>query len=244
MRKEILQNIGLTGNEAEIYLALLESGPTLVSGIVRKTKINRTNIYDRLERLIQKGLVSYVVKNNRKHFCAAEPGRVLRYLEEKERKIHEDKKAVLQLLPELEKLKPFAQEEDVEVYEGREGLKTILEEIVSSRQDILTYGSKGNFSRILKFYFKHYLKKLEKTGITMNVIFSHAGHKESFGGHWVKVRYIPAKYKTPTETTIFGDKVVIFLLTRQPRAIVISSPAIASSYKKYFRLLWRISRKA
>ena len=68
MKKQALLKIGLTGIEADIYLALLTLGPSLVSKIVEKTGINRTNIYDRLKRLIDKGLVSYVIKNNRKHF--------------------------------------------------------------------------------------------------------------------------------------------------------------------------------
>ena len=42
MIKQTLLEIGLSGNEADIYLALLELGPSLVSEIAKKTKINRT----------------------------------------------------------------------------------------------------------------------------------------------------------------------------------------------------------
>lgn len=243
MREQTLLKIGLTGNEADIYLALLELGPSLVSKIVEKTGINRTNIYDRLKRLLDKGLVSYVIKNNRKYFYAAEPKRLLRYLEEKEEKIKEEKEMLKKILPELEKIKPITKEETVEVYKGKEGLKTILEDVIRSKKDILTYGSEGNFSRILRFYFKHYLKRLEKSGVKMKVIFNYDDTRKPFEWEFAKVKYIPKKYKTPTETTIYGDKVAIFLLREEPKAILIKSKTIAESYRKYFNLLWRTARK-
>lgn len=243
MRKETLRKIGLTGNEADIYLALLELGPSLVSKIVDKTKINRTNIYDRLKRLIDKGLVSYVIKNNRKFFYAAEPKRILRYLEEKENKIKEEREAVEKIMHELEEIRPSPQEETVEVYEGKEGLKTILEDILRSKKDIMTYGSEGNFSKILKFYFAHYLRRLEKSGIKMKVIFNYDDTRKPFEWKFAEARYVPKEFKTPTETTIYGGKVAIFLLTESPKAILIKSKTISESYRKYFDLLWKMGDK-
>ncbi|MEK6962954.1 MAG: helix-turn-helix domain-containing protein [Nanoarchaeota archaeon] len=241
--REVLQQIGLSGNEADIYLALLELGPSLVSKIVDKTKINRTHIYDRLKKLIDKGLVSHVIKSNRKYFFAAKPKRILRYLEEREEKIKNEKKLVDAILPDLEKIQPASDEEVVEVYEGKEGLKTILEDILRSKNDILTYGSEGNFSKVLKFYFKHYLKKIEKSNIRMKVIFNFDDSKKPFDLTFSEVRYIPKEYKTPTETTIYGDKVAIFLLTNQPKAILIQSKNISKAYQTYFNLLWEIGKK-
>ena len=243
MEKESLLKIGLSGNEAGIYLALLGLGPSLVSKIVEKTNINRTNIYDRLKRLINKGLVSYVIKNNRKYFYAAEPKRIMRYLEEKEEKIQKEKELAEEIIPRLEGIRPLTKEETVEVYEGKEGLKTILEDIIKSKQNILTYGSEGNFSEILKFYFRHYLKRLEKAKIKMKVIFNYDDTKKPFGWKFAEVKYIPKGYKTPTETTIYGNKVAIFLLTEQPKAILIKSETIAESYKRYFNLLWKAAKK-
>lgn len=243
MRKQILLQLGLTGNEADIYLALLELGPSQVSKIVEKTRINRTNIYDRIERLISKGLVSYVIKNNRKNFYAAKPERIMRYLEEKEDQIQDEKEALRSILPELEQIQPASSGETVEVYEGKEGLKTILEDIIRTKQNILTYGSEGNFSQVLRHYFKHYLKRLEKSGIKMKVIFNHDDSKKPFSWGFAQVRYIQKEFKTPTETTIYGDKVAIFLLREKPKAILITSKAIADSYKTHFNLLWGIAKE-
>lgn len=243
MEKDILRDIGLSGNEAEIYLSLLKIGPALVSQIVDKTRINRTNIYDRLSRLISKGLIAYVIKSNRKYFYAASPKNLLRYLEEREEKLQNQKKSINQLIPELEKIR-LQNDESVEVYEGKEGLKTILEDIIQSKKDILTYGSEGNFSKILSYYFAHYLKRLEKNKIKMKVIFNYDDTKMPFKWKFAEARYLDKKYKTPTETTIYGDKIVIFILTEQPKAVLIKSKVIAESYNQYFNLLWRAGKKA
>jgi sugar-specific transcriptional regulator TrmB len=242
MEKDSLIRIGLTNNETDIYLALLSLGPCLVSRIVDKTNINRTHIYDRLKILIKKGLVSYIVKNNRKYFYAAEPKRILQYLKEKEDKLREEKDLIEKILPDLEKIIPKEEKETVEVFEGKEGLKTILEDIIRSRQDILTYGSEGNFSKLLSFYFNHYLKRLEKSKVKMKVIFNYDDSKEPFKWKFAEVKYIPKEYKTPTETTIYGNKVAIFLLTESPKAIFIKSKNISDSYRKYFDLLWKIAK--
>ncbi len=243
MRKQILQQIGLTSNESDVYLALLELEASLVSRIVEKTKLNRTNTYDLLEKLINKGLVSYVIKNNRKYFLAAKPQRLIRYLEEKEEKLNKEKLAVQKLLPELEKIQPLTKKELVEVYEGKEGLKTILEDILRTKKITLTYGSEGNFSKILTFYFTHYLKRLEKNKIKMKVIFNLDGSEKFMGWKFVDARYIPDTYKTPTETTVYGNKVAIFLFTQQPRVILVTSDTISESYRKQFELLWKIAKK-
>lgn len=238
MRNALLK-IGLTGNEADIYLALLELGPSLVSGIVDKTGINRTNVYDRLNRLKDKGLVSYLIKSGKKHFVAAKPERILLYLKEKEEAIAKEYDEINRILPQLKSICPERDDELVEMYEGKEGLKTILEDVLKTEKTVLTYGSEGNFTQILKFYFKHYLNRLEKKGIRMKVIFNAGETREPFSWKLAQVRYVPERYKTPTETTIYGDRVAIFLLTKKPKAILITSKSVAGAYRKYFDLLWK-----
>ena len=73
MDREILKEAGLTNNESLIYKALLELGPSLAGQISRKTGLHRRTVYDTAERLIQKGLIGYILKNNRRLFEASSP---------------------------------------------------------------------------------------------------------------------------------------------------------------------------
>ena len=63
-----LKEAGLTNNEDLVYNALIDLGPSLAGRISRKTGLHRRTVYDVTETLIQKGLVSYILENNRRIF--------------------------------------------------------------------------------------------------------------------------------------------------------------------------------
>ena len=68
MHDEIFDELGLTNSEARIYIILLDLGTAQVGQIMEKTGMHRRNIYDSIARLLEKGLVSYVMINNKKYF--------------------------------------------------------------------------------------------------------------------------------------------------------------------------------
>ena len=92
MNLEILEQIGLTKTEIKIYLALLKLGQTTTTNIVREAEIHASKVYEFLDKLIQKGLVSYVIKSNKKYFTAASPVFLKEFMREKENKIKEQEK--------------------------------------------------------------------------------------------------------------------------------------------------------
>ena len=75
--KQVLKEFGLTENEAEVYIILLRLGYASASEIAEKTQIHRINIYDILERLQERGLVSYSKAGKRKQYGAVDPKRIL-----------------------------------------------------------------------------------------------------------------------------------------------------------------------
>src|SRR3989344_5764194 len=98
MNTEILKELRLSNTEIKVYITLLELGPSLASKLSQKSKVERAVTYHILEKLIRKGLVSYVVRENRKYFSAAEPEKLKDLIKEKEASLNE-------LIPELMKLK-------------------------------------------------------------------------------------------------------------------------------------------
>ena len=87
MDEKILKEIGLTDAEIKVFIELSKVDSAMASEIAEKVGIYRTNIYDIFEALIKKGLVSYIIKANRKHFMASKPQKLLDYLKEREEKI-------------------------------------------------------------------------------------------------------------------------------------------------------------
>jgi len=62
MHRQILEEIGLSPNEAKIYETLLSSGEVGVSDISLKANVHRRNVYDALNRLVEKGLVYRILQ--------------------------------------------------------------------------------------------------------------------------------------------------------------------------------------
>jgi len=57
MEKELLKEIGLTGYQTKIYLALIEKGELTASQIARESKVPQPKVYASLEKLKESSLI-------------------------------------------------------------------------------------------------------------------------------------------------------------------------------------------
>lgn len=228
-----LKQAGLTENESKVYIALIDLGPSLAGQISRKTGMHRRTVYDTTEMLITKGLIGYVVQNNRKLFQASNPQRILDIIKEKENL----------LSPFVEglalKFTKTKEKEETNFYKGKEGLKTVFEDQLNAKE-ILVLGASPKAYDILKFYFKWYDKKRKSKKIKARII---ASDKKLTNIPLSEIRYLPEKYSNPVSVNIYDDKTAIILWAAQPLAIVIKNKEISEGYKNYFELMWRIAKK-
>ena len=127
--ENLLKSIGLTKNETIIYLALLELGSTSSGAIIKKTKIHTSKVYDGLERLAEKGLVTHVIIANTKHFHAVNPDRLIDFLDDKKKEIDAQETEIQAILPQL-KLKQSLSGKDTEaeIFRGWKGMETVFNE--------------------------------------------------------------------------------------------------------------------
>src|SRR3989338_7591618 len=128
MELEVLKDIGLTEGEIRAYTSLLELGKSTAGKIIEKSKISPSKIYDVLNRLIEKGIVSYIVEGKRKSFMAAPPKNIVNYIERKENELMQHKIDFKKIIPILEsrqkaKVKKFK----AEIFEGISGLITVFD---------------------------------------------------------------------------------------------------------------------
>lgn len=236
MDLEKIKQFGLTQNESLVYRALLEIGPSLAGLISRRTGLHRRTVYDTTEMLIKKGLVGYILKNNRRLFMASSPEKFLDILKEKEG-------VVAGMLPEMMGLYKKTQEkEETNFYKGKPGLKTVIEDqLREGTKEILILGASSNASEVLQFYFKWFQLKRSKKKIKMRIIFNKTEKKHRIP--LSEIKYLPGKYSSPLAVNIYRDKVAMILWSKDnPLAIVIKNREISEGYKKYFELMWRSIR--
>ncbi|MBW2974347.1 hypothetical protein KY366_01395 [Candidatus Woesearchaeota archaeon] len=242
MEESVLIQAGLTLNESRIYLTLLQLEEGLASDIARKTNISRPHVYDSINRLQDKGLVSYAVRNNKKYFKAANPKELLSYLENEKRKIEGTEQGIRQFLPALLKLhRPKKKRPAVEVYEGKEGFKSVFNDILNTGRDFIAFGASGRFEKILPTFSKIYIKKREIKKIKARLVAVKGTHPVKTGLN--EYRWIPKEFSSPATTVVYGNKAAILLWLEEPLGIKIESREVAQSYKNYFELLWGIGEK-
>lgn len=239
--KDVLTNMGLSLREAEAYLALLTLKEATVKEIADKTKESRTHLYDTLNSLIKEGLVSYVIRNNIKYFHPAAPERLIDLLKEKESQI-------LRILPELQKISPNSTKPLVEVYEGKEGIKTILNDLLRTKKPWYAIGSYGGGSKILPdFYVENFHQERVRRKIAMKVLYRDSSERRKRAVYLKdrnsEARFLPKSYSSPMTIYLYGDKtaLIFWLGFDTPFAILIESFVITKSFHSYFNLLWNLS---
>jgi len=236
MKVENLQKIGFALNEAKIYLILLEQGSLQAGEISKKTQINRRTTYDVLERLLEKGYISYSVVANIKVFKAVNPDLIIEKIKELEKQAQE-------FLPQLKNLYEKTKEDhEANIYRGRKGIRSILNDILR-QEEYVVFGSNEKFPKIMQHDFSLFQKRKKDLKINSRTIMSISMRnklilKEAFTTY----RFIPEYYSQPTSTFIYSNKVAIIIWSEIPVGIVTESESVAYSFKQYFEALWKISK--
>ena len=156
-----LQSIGLTEKEVAVYLALLKLGTAKAGVLAKKTGIRRVSVYDLLESLMKRGIVSRYRKGSLGYFSALEPARLLTYLDrEKEERatlIDKQKKKIQDLLPQLISLQDISSARPkVQFFEGEKGMREAYEDTLTSRGMILAYANGETMHKGLPNFFPEY----------------------------------------------------------------------------------------
>ena len=248
MENPLLKKIGLSENEVKIYTTLLKTGSSTPYEIGKKTGIYRSQIYDILEKLINKGLVSYVYQGPKKYFQAASPEKIKDFLEDKKRLLEDQKKELDQIMPGLMKI-PELQRMDtkVEVFRGKEGLKYFLKDIIKTGKEVLMTGiDDKKYKEELPFFMEQYFRELRRLGIKERVITVKRSGIFLFNkktAPTTEYRFLEERQFNPTNTVVYGSKVVIVSWGSTETAIMIENEEIAETYRNYFEHLWRIAEK-
>lgn len=242
MDTNILTEAGLTQKEADVYLALVTLGSSSASQIIQKTGFHRAVVYDLLERLIEKGLAGHAIKNRKKYFESTNPERLLDILKEKENRIKT-------ILPQLNELSQFKEHLDVKIYKGKEGIKTVFEDIIRAKpKEWLSLGSGGETYNLLPAFLDDFHKnrvkaKIKSRGLLLNNPNAVKRGQILSKMSLTKIKYLPKSFITPTVINIYNNKVTFYSVTKEkiPFIILIENNQLVNSFKEYFEWLWRLS---
>ncbi|MFH1072578.1 MAG: helix-turn-helix domain-containing protein [Nanoarchaeota archaeon] len=241
MNKEILKELGLTHNETEVYLTLLKTGSISVNDIAEKAGLHRQAVYDALDRLLEKGFVSYVLKNNKKYFQGLPPEKIVDYLREKEQRF-------LTILPDLVGLTKLPREDTfVELFKGKDVIRTVYRDVVKEfqkkRGEVLISGvNERMFMQEDRIALAQHLNRLRELRCTERILVKE-GDTYFVKGSQTTYRSIPQEFFNPTPIFMYHDKMASIILGNPNYAIIIGNRNLADAYRKQFNMLWGIAKK-
>ena len=245
----LIKEADLTEGEAKVYLSLFKLGQSTTGPIIKESGVANSIIYHLLENLIKKGLASFIIKDKTKYFSAAEPNKLLEYLEKKKQKIEESKEKINNLIPNLLTFGLSKDTTTVQVYEGFKGIQTAYEHYyikLKKNENIYCWGVHPFQKEQYHLYWQKDLLRREKTGIKVQMLFNKGTSPEilinrnSYKG--CNTRYMPSNMKTPAWFMTYKDTTVLFLQNNNPIAVEIVNQEIANSFKAYFDDLWERSQ--
>jgi len=244
-----LKEIGLSENEAKVYLAMLELGPATVLEISAKAEVNRPTTYVQIESLKKKGLASAQTKGKKQMFIAESPEQLDFMIEREKKEIEQKKDELKKILPELTNLFDVSGDKpQVRFFEGKEGLIKMPDELIRIHpEEVLDFASTEAILKIFPDHVKKYSSRRVKKGIKAKVIYTDT--KGAVLKRHDEEMLREAKYVSPdifpfkSDITIYTDNIAISALEGKAVGVIITHKELANSFRALFNLLWQSLRE-
>lgn len=235
----ILQYLGLTDKEADVYLASLALGPATILKLAQASGLKRTTIYSIIESLKQKGLMMIEMHGWKKLFTAEDPRKLEQVLDMK-------KKELKNSLPEFLSLYNLKSDEStLKYFEGLEAVKSVYESLIQDikpHEDYLVITRQEAWLKLDEKYFLDFIKKRAKLNVNIKMLLQDSPiareHKKFEQNYNEKIKILPANNPFTTNLIITPQKVVIHQLVAPVMAIVIENKNIIRMNQEMFNLIW------
>lgn len=250
MNEEIFKKIGLTKGEIKVYESLVKLGRSSTGPIMDKSGISSSKVYLILEKLIQKGFVSFVAENNVKKFQITSPNNILECLEKQQKELEKIKKDSKHFIESLTKSLGSYEEEIVQIYKEFAGLRAafgnLLEELDEGEDFLFFSQSKEELTNknVVLFFNNLHQKRLEK-GISTKGIADNS-LKDIFKKRFTKQKKFEAKFShltLPTAICIGKNRILLNMWGENPICFEIISKRIAKKYREFFYKIWDIAER-
>ena len=240
--KSALEYLHLSNGEIEVYAALLKNGLSTTGTIMQHAKISNSKVYEVLDKLIKKGLASYVIQNGKRHYAATPPRHLLDYLEEQKQELQESQDELKKLIPSIEKIREETTIPEATIYRGKKGALVALNETFdfckNEKGEAVGFGTE-DYPTYFPAQIAEYMKGAKKYKFKQRLIFGE-GFKSP--NPVAKIRFLPKEYILPVRTMIYGNTVAIVDFTDPMTTVILNKKSIADTYKNHFNLLWKIAK--
>ncbi|MCB9358440.1 hypothetical protein H6503_00765 [Candidatus Woesearchaeota archaeon] len=243
--EEVLSELGLTSNEIKVYIALLKIGESSTSAIISEAKTSSGKIYEILDKLIDKGLVSISMINGVKHFQSTSPKSLLELINAKKEQLRKNEDELASLIPKLDSLRKNPSFSS-EVLKTSRSIKPLIEKLIAdSRKPILAMGIRGDKKSGYNNFWWHITYELMERK-KKNAHYLFVEDKSDYFKKHKSLRYVESrtiKTISPIAIDIFDDDVLILNYEEDElQCVHITNASISQSFRSFFDTLWNTAR--
>jgi len=235
-----LEELGLSANEAAVYVAMLSLGPATILAISKASDVKRTTIYNVLESLKKKGLARTDIRGFKKLYAAEHPKKLESMLERW-------KGDLRGLLPELEAVFDLKRGESfIKYYEGAEAICNAYFEVLEDlkhEDEFLVVGDPDRWEDTNRSFASAFIKERNKTKLLVRMMLVDSAtasrykeHEKEFGE---EIRLLPADSKIETNLVITPRKVLIQQMLQPSVLVTIENKSIINMHTELFNVMWR-----
>lgn len=245
MLRQILQDIGLTASEAEVYLASLRLGTQDIKTLAKDTKLPALDVSVILINLLDRGFVSKFSRE-KDFFTPEQPTILIKILENSKMKLETSILNLKKHLPKFEDyMNPSFTKPEIALYEGPAGIIAAYEDTLTSKTEILAFGSVDSGETLFPDYATKYYKRRKAAKIPLKALFTDTAmtraRQKKDADELRESRLLPkALLNVEIEANIYDDKVAYFSVPEK-LAIVVKSKLIAASMREMFGLCWKMA---
>ena len=244
----LLQQLGLSIQQANIYLSSLAIGAQPASVIAKNTGLKRAHTYNLLEQMKDAGYIQEFIKDGVRHFVSCSPATLLSMLTNRAQEIEVRKEKLLQMLPVLDTIRnPLIVQPKVRFYQGVEGLKEVYNDTIREPVGAIyalcdwDHLFPATESKELHDWMWDYADRRAAKNISFLAIANKSpesdvafrlGRKQKR-----KIKMLKGVY-LPVELMVYGSKVALMSTKDDMVGVIIENAAIAETLRNFHQAMW------
>lgn len=243
-----LRELGFTEGEIKVYHALIKLQKSTITKIIDESSVSSSKVYLILDKLVNKGLVNFILINNVKEFHLADPSNLIDYINKEKEKLKSVEEDTKKLVSDIKKLLPQQMQESAHIYRGIAGLKAahlrLVNELTKGEEYVFFSVEKNALEqKAVQLMFKGIHVARDARGVTARGI-ALPKLRKIFEKHLPSRKEYQIRYHNLTLNqgiTIGKSRIIIETAHPDAFAVEIVSPKTAKSYREFFNKVWKLA---
>jgi len=236
---EILEKIGLSQHESQVYLASLSLGSNTILNIGKESGLPRTTVYSIVESLKKKGLMFVEEKGFKKCYVPQNPKQLESVLEQR-------KDEFQKMLPEFSALYNLPESEGlIQYFEGFDSTKTVYNTLINDikkNEEYLVIADQASWYEQDPKFFQNFMERRAKLPIKIRMLLQDtplAREHKKFQKNWnLTIKLLPKGTHLNTDLVITPQHVMVQQFNPPIMALLINNQSIIKMHQQLFEVMW------